>query len=111
MSESYLDQFWSMTGEEREILYNLNPDDFHKLARGAVDDFINSAPDDKQNELRLLQYEVDNALRELEGTERFYVFMQIFGDGFKKFQAVMNGDYIAGEDSNVVVLDEDFTDD
>ena len=109
MSESYLDQFWSMGGEEREILYNFNPDDFHELTRGAIDEFINSAPEDKQNELRLVQYEIENALRELEGTERFLVFMQIFGDGFKKFQAVMNGDYTAGEDSSEVVLDEDFT--
>lgn len=111
MSESYLDRFCSMTGEEREILYNLNPDDFHELASGAINEFIDSAPEDKQNKLRLVQYEIDNALRGLEGTERFHVFMQIFGEGFRKFQAVMNGDYTVGDESNEVVLDEDFNDD
>lgn len=107
MSESHLDQFWSMTFEERELLYNLNPDDFHELSRGAIQELLALAPPEKQNEVKLIQYEIDNALRNLDGTERLYVYMQIFAEGFRKFQAVMNGDYTVCQDKNEVVLDED----
>lgn len=94
-------EFFALSFDEQLILLKTNPKAFDKMAKGMIQEFIESTPPEYQEKLKDIQYEVDDALKGLEGKERLDRFAVIFYKYVDDFKDALNGNF---KDPSVVYV-------
>ena len=75
------------TPEELEQLAQTDPEALEAYFRAEIDRVIESAPEHRRDRLRALQWSIDNKLNLCKDpTQRFNKMVEIFWEGFHKFQ-------------------------
>lgn len=78
-------------------------EEFLKVSQAAVEDYISELPEDKQQRARAQQWKLEQDLRHYKDpTARFNRMVEIFWEGFREFQAALDGCVPEKQQNNVV---------
>jgi len=85
-------KFTDLTPDERRNYYLSEPEAFDRLAKEAIEEFITSAPPNKQLKLRALQANINKNLNKYKDpTARLNAMVELFWKGVHKFQNALGG--------------------
>lgn len=67
------------------------PERFEEVTKGMIEDFIKNAPQERQQRLRAIQWNLDNRLKLCKDpTQRFNLMVELFFSQFAKFKNALD---------------------